>query len=283
MWRTHIEPAFGEWPVGRVRFNEVSAWVVSLNRVRSPATTRKAYRVLSLLLDWSVASGLTIRNEAAGVRLPRQTTHRAQATSAETIERLADAVRPPANDLVRFLAYTGLRWGEATALRVGDVDLRRRRMTVSRTHVEIHGRLETGTPKSHKSREVPIIESLVATVTERMAGRDRADLLFTKPRPPDSDWLRATAAAGIPGFRVHDLRHTAASLMIESGANVVDVSAVLGHANSHTTLTIYAHLIGARLDDVAAKFDATIASSRVQNAPKNPSASPQRPTTKRRK
>ncbi|WP_375000960.1 tyrosine-type recombinase/integrase [Aeromicrobium sp. CTD01-1L150] len=60
---------------------------------------------------------------------------------------------------------------------------------------------------------------------------------------------------GLPELRVHDLRHTAASLMLSSGASVVDIAAVLGHANSHTTLTVYAHLVGSCLDDVSTRLN----------------------------
>ena len=103
----------------------------------------------------------------------------------------------------------------------------------------------------------------------------------TDCRGGDSHWQKATDAAGLPGFRIHDLRHTAASLMIESGASVVDVAAVLGHASSHTTLTIYAHLIGARLDDVAARLGTAIETSCAQNVPM--ASDPAMPSTNRQR
>ena len=76
---------------------------------------------------------------------------------------------------VRLLAYTGLRWGEATALRVLDVDLRRGRLDVRRAFSDVGGRLIEGTPKTHQGRTVPIAASVRA---------DLAPLLLrAAPRP----------------------------------------------------------------------------------------------------
>jgi integrase len=183
-------------------------------------------------------------------------------------------MRPPAGDLIRFLAYTGVRWGEATALRCGDVDLADKRIHVRRTHVELSGRLMTGTPKSNRTRQVPIVRPLAPLLEELIAGRDPTDLVFTTANGlpwrssnfrRDGAWTAATQVVGVSGFRIHDLRHTAASLMIASGASVVDVASVLGHASSHTTLTAYAHLIGGRLDDVSDRLTAAIQSGCGQN------------------
>ena len=126
--------------------------------------------------------------------------------------------------LVLVLAYTGLRWGEATALRVCDIDLDRRRIDVRRAFSDVGGRIVLGTPKSHQSRTVPIPRFLAARSRWRSGKPD--DLIFTTPGGSSlrlSNWRRAVflpacARARIsPRFRIHDLRHTAASLMIQAG------------------------------------------------------------------
>jgi integrase len=242
------------------------------------------------MLDWSVAARLLSRNQAVGAKLPRYTPKLARAASVESVHRLAELVGPSARDLVLTLAYTGMRWGEATALRVEDIDLGRRRITVCRSFVEVDGELRLGTPKSHRSRQVPIVSILAEILHQNMAGKGLDELVFGRANGSpwrnsnfrrDAKWDWATKEAGLPGFRIHDLRHTTASLMIESGASVVDVAAVLGHASSHTTLTIYAHLIGARLDDVAERLGTTIAKSRAQNVPTGGIEGPDRDPQKR--
>jgi integrase len=273
IWDLYIAAPLGDWPVGRLQFADVSRWVADLAGTHSAATTRKAYRVLSMTLAHGVRSGQVAQNVAAEVRLPKLAPRRPSVASPEQVELLASRVGPPADDLIRFLAYTGLRWGEATSLQCRDVDLRARRVHVHRTHVEIDGHLNIGTPKSNRSRQVPIVRPLVAMVDRRTSRIDPMALVFTtsanKPWRSsnfrrDSKWAEQTAASGLAGFRVHDLRHTAASIMIESGASVVDVAAVLGHASSHTTLTVYAHLIGGRLDDVTSRLSSHLENSTSQ-------------------
>ena len=78
------------------------------------------------------------------------------------------------NDLlVRFLAYTGLRWGEMSALRVGSLDLLRRRLRVSRAFVEVRGQLVEGTPKTHQKRTVPLPRFLVDDLAAHVEGSGR--------------------------------------------------------------------------------------------------------------
>ncbi|MGK2877631.1 MAG: tyrosine-type recombinase/integrase [Solirubrobacterales bacterium] len=281
-WHAHISPAFGEWQVGKIRFAEISEWVGAMSKARKPATTRKAFRVLSRILGWAVDAGLVGRNEATGVKLPRQARHDVQVATASQVMALSAVVNPRAEDLVLFLAFTGVRWGEAAALQVGDVDLEKRRIRVRRATVAVSGKLNLGSPKSHQHRDVPIVDVLAPILKRRMRGRDPSQLVFPTNRETpwsndnfrrDSNWRKATAAVGLEGFRIHDLRHTAASLMIQSGATVVDVSAVLGHASSHTTLTIYAHLIGSRLDDVNNLMNAALTQPYGQNTATEATAS----------
>ena len=138
--------------------------------------------------------------------------------------RLADEAGPW-RTFVLLLGYTGLRWGEATALRVCDIDPSRRRIDVRRAFSDVGGRIVLGTPKSHQSRTVPLPRFLAYELANAVTGKHADDLVFTTPGGSVlrlSNWRRATflparARAGLSDrFRIHDLRHTAASLMIQA-------------------------------------------------------------------
>jgi integrase len=170
---------------------------------------------------------------------------------------------------VRVLAMTGIRFGELTALRVGRVDLLRRRLHIEESASEVGGRLVWSTPKSHAARAVPLPRSLVDRLAERCAGRAEDELVFTAPEGGPlrlGNWRRrvfdpACRAVGLQGVTPHDLRHAYASLAIASGATVKDVQRALGHASAAMTLDLYAVLWEDGLDDVADRLDALVTRS----------------------
>jgi integrase len=170
--------------------------------------------------------------------------------------------------VIRFLAYTGLRWGEMAALQVDSMDMLRRRVNVQRAVAEVKGQLVWSTPKSHERRSVPFPRFLADELAALMAGNSRDDLVFTarnggllrlshfRPRVfgPAVDRLVATFP-GFPRVTPHDLRHTAASLAISGGANPKAVQTMLGQQSAALTLDTYADLFPDDLELVSAALD----------------------------
>jgi integrase len=162
--------------------------------------------------------------------------------------------------LARFLGWTGLRFGEAAALRPGDLDLLRRRIRVVRAVAEVNGEVLLGSPKTHQARTVAFPSFLVEEAAIYIGHLEDAPLLF--PNQADGylsvrNWKRrifdpAARRAKLtpPPLRVHDLRHTAASLSIAAGASVKAVQSQLGHLSATTTLDRYAHLWPDELDSL---------------------------------
>jgi integrase len=166
--------------------------------------------------------------------------------------------------LILLLAYTGLRWGEATALRVCDIDFDRRRVDVRRAFSDVGGRVILGTPKSHQSRTVPLPRFLATEIAAAVAGRHADQLVFTMPGGGvmrltnwrRSVFLSARRRAGLSDrFRVHDLRHTAASLMIQAGYPPKMLQEIMGHASITTTLDLYGHLYPGEMDRYADRLN----------------------------
>jgi hypothetical protein len=162
--------------------------------------------------------------------------------------------------VVLVLAYCGLRWSELAALRVMAVDVKRRRLIVRSAVVEVEGRLEWGTPKSHESRSVPIEPALADELRRahrgQAAGRSavhragRRACCGTGTRGAPGSTVRRPRP-GVDGLTPHELRHTAASLAVSAGANVLAVQRMLGHASPAITLNVYADLFDEDLDAVA--------------------------------
>lgn len=165
------------------------------------------------------------------------------------------------------LGYCGLHWGEATALKVADVDLEKRRITVHRSAVEVHGEIHLSTPKTDAStRLVPLPAIVVEALRTKVAGRRKTDLVFPGPTGDymrrvrssagsKSWWKTALKTAGIETMVLHDLRHTAASIAVNAGGNVKSVQRMLGHASAAMTLDRYADLFDDGLDRLLDQID----------------------------
>lgn len=238
-------------------------WGIWSPRVaRRPRSGRRT-GCFSLALTLAVRDGRLPRNVAQGVRLPRVTRKEQRFLTHGELARLAAAAGTYRLH-VMFLAYTGLRWGEFAALRVRNVDLLRRRVTVAESAFEVQGVMIFGPTKTHQRRVVVLPRLLVGPLAEYIGNRDPDALVFAAPNGGvlrNSNFrhrvlVPATRAAGIEGVSAHDLRHTAASLAIAAGANVKVVQQMLGHASAAMTLDVYAGLFGDDLDAVAESLDA---------------------------
>ncbi len=233
----------------------------------------RAYGVWAGILDDAVSDRKITRNPARGVTLPRKHPKPRAYLTHEQVALLASKSLYPT--MVSFLAYTGLRWGEATALRVRNVDALRRRVLVEENAVMVGSVIEVGTPKTHATRSVPYPAFLEFAVGRECEGKHASDLLFgggrVHMRLPNSrdGWFAAAVKRAMladpefPRVTPHDLRHTAASLAISSGANVKAVQRMLGHASASMTLDTYADLFDDDLDAVANALDRARARSSV--------------------
>jgi integrase len=262
-----------------VKTSAVKAWVTQMitDEIGVP-TIIHAFGILRQVLGAAVDDHRIPRNPCDGVKLPKSKhadrgylSHAQVAALAAAMERLPE--------VIRFLAYTGLRWGEMAALRVCDFDMLRRRVNVSRSVTEA-GKLVWSTPKTGERRSVPFPASLADELSALMIGRGRDDLVFInlrggvlrgsnfRPRFFDQAVEKCQKVdETFPTITPHDLRHTAASLAISSGANVKAVQRMLGHAKASMTLDVYADLFDDDLDVVASRLDDAIIKTNTTSKP----------------
>jgi integrase len=280
--RVHIKPRWASFALDQVTHSEVQQWIAGIDL--APASVRKIHRVFSQILATAVRDGRIGRNVAEDISLPRVHATEKRFLTHTQVEDMARLVGPDWDLLVRFLAYTGLRWGEVAALRVGRVDLERRRVVVAESVSPIKGVMTWGSTKGNERREVALPNFLVPALETATHGRAPDDLLFVGPRggvlraqtfqraalvPAAEEMglcVRKRDAGGRPvsvrrgevdvpvftkHFHPHEFRHTAASLAIAAGADVKVVQRMLGHKSATMTLDLYGHLFADRLDTVA--------------------------------
>ena len=275
VWTSRVQPAWGSVVVVDVKTSAVKAWVAKLaaDGVGTP-TIENAFGVLRQVMGAALDDKRIPRNPCDGVKLPKRQHADRGYLSHVQVAALADACGRN-SEAVKFLIYTGLRWGEMAALRVQDFDMLRRRVNVSRSVTESGG-LVWSTPKTHERRSVPFPAVLADELSALMVGKGRDDLVFTDLRGGvlrNSNWRARVFEPAVtkcqksdetfPSITPHDLRHTAASLAVSAGANVKAVQRMLGHARASMTLNTYADLFDDDLDSVAVNLDAAIRSAAV--------------------
>lgn len=265
--RTTILPSLGDKQVGRLRPIDVQEWVASMHaRGLSASRIRQGYRLLSQMMAAAEDSGLTARTPCRRIRLPRMEEHEPNILTREQVAALAAACRPPYDLLVEVLAYSGLRIGEALALRRESVDLLCGRLIVRESLSEANGQLTFQTPKNHQQRAVTVPAFLLRRLREHLDANLAADpraLLFVGATGEPMRhagvmrraWLPAVVASGLVGVTPHDLRATHASWVIDEGGSVMDAAARLGHAAGTVTTRHYARPVLGRDAEIAERLN----------------------------
>ncbi|MEJ1092904.1 tyrosine-type recombinase/integrase [Microbacterium istanbulense] len=277
----HIVPELGSIPIGNLTRLRVQEWASALPG--APATVRKIVNVLSGALRFAVEDGRLPSNAAQRLKLPKPTKTRKRYLSHNEVAALAQAIDAAKEGrqhgyglVVLVLAYCGLRWGELSGLRVGDLDLdaKNPRLTVAQTVVADKGYQRIEPPKDYEHRSIPIPAFLVGLLRAQITGLPTDAPVFYGIRT--GTWLRnhvyrvgwfdpAATAVGLDGLTPHELRHTAASLAVSAGANVKAVQRMLGHASAAVTLDVYADMFDDDLDSVATALDLAAMKSDVAN------------------
>lgn len=287
-WRLHVEPRWGRRRLSSIRHSEVQAWVSEMAQSQSATNVLRSYGVLAGILDVAVRNRRLPSNPARNMMLPRKLPKRKAYLTHQQVDALAHRSAQPA--MVYFLAYTGLRWGEATALRCEHIEQRRDRVLVRENAVMVNGAVHLGTPKTHKARSVPVPPFLMTVLRTMAATRHPDEFLFgdgDEPmRLPNSEagWFAGAVKRAMaddptfPRITPHDLRHTAASLAISAGANVKAVQRMLGHASAAMTLDTYSDLFDDDLDAVSLALDeartASLARMQAETPPERTSTAP---------
>jgi integrase len=271
---TVVLPRWKEVPLRDIRFDDLQVWITGLSvdgSVRfegeglSASRVRQAHQLVGAVLKFAVKARHLAVSPADSIELPRLPETEQRYLTHEQLHRVAVA-SGRLRTLVFVLGYCGLRFGEAAALRVGDVDVSGRRIRVRRsiTYVRKTGLVE-GPTKNHTARTVPVPAFLARLLGTEIADRDGGALVFVSAHGGGHLTLgqarytfqkAAATVDGCDGVRLHDLRHTCASLAISAGANVKVVQRLLGHKTAVLTLDRYGHLFPDDLDAVATAFDA---------------------------
>lgn len=273
----HVVPRIGGIPLAKLRPAYVQDVVdTMLAAGRAPRTVASAYRVLHGALAQGVRWQILAVNPAAAIRPPRAERPRLEVPDTGTIARILATARGSRLYVpLALIAATGMRRGETLALRWGDVDLDEGRIRVTSSLQEIR-RQEGGhelvflDPKTDRSRRTIALPPAAVGLLRRHRAEQRERRLLVGPAwrdfdlvvdrgdggpfPPDAltrAFSRLARALGLPGLRLHDLRHAYATALLEAGVHPKVASEALGHSSVGFTMDTYQHLLPAMQETAA--------------------------------
>lgn len=292
--RGHLAPAIGSIPLVRLTPQDVRLLQArGLAAGLTPRTVQHIHATLRTALQQALRDDLVTRNVASLVKAPKIERHHTTVLDPDQARTLLAAARDDRLGALYVVAASmGLRQGEALALGWLDVDFDAGTISISRTLQRIpkalrdpedtgygtHYRLvEPKTASSVRTVSMPKVaaaalrEHRVRQLQERIAAgpawQASDDLVFTTTIGTPLDSRNVTKAfqallkrAGLPFMRFHDLRHSAATLMLAQGVQPRVVMEVLGHSQIAVTMNLYAHVIPALERDAADRMDAVLAS-----------------------
>jgi integrase len=285
--RKHLTPALGNIPLSRLRPQNIQMlYADKLQEGLSPRTVQLLHVTLHKALDNAVKTGLITHNPIDAVDQPKVERHQMKTMSEDDVNRfLNEARKGDYYSLFFMYLFTGLRRNEALALRWNDIDLLGAQLSVNRTMQFIGNKVTFKQPKTASSRrQIALSPSTCVMLRLHRETQDNyrkqfglvplldSELVFCqydgKPYSPDvvtRNWIKLVRRCGLDGIRLHDARHSHASLLLKQGVHPKVVSERLGHTGIAITMDLYSHVAPGMQKAAAAGFDDAIIGKVSQN------------------
>ena len=248
-----------------------------LQQGKAPRTISYTTTVLSMALDHALnVSGLIADNPAKRVKKPKPVRRTASLLTVDQMRQMLEATKDTEWEaFYRLALFTGARRGELLALRWSDVDWDAGTVTIRSNLVEVAGKPVETTPKNGEARVVTLDTATVLVLRAHRKNQAQARLEVgpywkgdadsrvtvkgdgsdVAPKSASQHWARLRRRLGVPSqVRLHDSRHTHATLLLEAGEPLHVVADRLGHKDASVTSTVYAHVLRGQQDQAAARF-----------------------------
>jgi len=277
MVRLHIIPVLGRYQLQKLTAQQVRAFYTKkLNEGLSPTTVNGLHAVLHKALDDAVRLGILARNVCDAVSPPRRAHFEIQPLSTEQAQQLLAAARGHNMEALFVLALTtGMRRGEVLALKWQDIDFAHNTLHVRRIFTRRPGnRYIEAEPKTEKSRRSIALAPMVVELLKQHRIRQAEAKLQASETWQERGLVFCTAVgtplnpskvvdrfktllkkAGLPEIRFHDLRHSAATILLSMGVHPKVVQELLGHNQISMTMDIYSHVLPTMQKDAVSKLN----------------------------
>lgn len=252
LFNKNLLPYFGKMHIENIKPQTVRRWQTELMKKGYKDTYLKTiHNQLSAVFNYAVKyCGLHSNPARECGSMGSKHADTMKFWTAQEFDRFDKAVsdKPLSHALLNLLFWSGMREGEALALTLNDIDFENNKISITKTFTVLKGGVEAITPpktkKSKREIDMPVFcMDIIKEYSKLIYGLKKKDRLF----PVTKSYLyheleRGSALAGLQKIRVHDLRHSHASVLINMGVSILLISERLGHENIETTLRTYSHL-----------------------------------------
>ena len=265
LYQSKILPTFKNIPVRDITPTMIRRWQNSL--MNSPEHYSQTYlksinNQMSAIMNYAIRYyGLAQNPVVVCGPFGKKTASEMQFWTRDEFRQFISCVKKPAARLAfEILFWTGMREGELLALTLNDVDFDKATISITKTVAQLNGKTVTNPPKTPKSNRAVTVPKFLLDLIKDYADRlydyepDEPLFYFTK-HYLWHEMQRACDASGVKPIRIHDLRHSHASMLIEMGFSALLVSERLGHGNIQTTLQTYSHLYPDKQEEVSSRLE----------------------------
>lgn len=276
--KNHIFPVLSKTRMQQVTPEKLEKFYILLQEKGLKARTIKSIGdLLHASFDYAVRRNIIPRNVCDLVTKPRVEKYEIQPLDEEQVKRLVEAVRGDLlfEGLITTTVTLGLRRGEALGLKWGDIDFEKKMLFIRRSvgRVSTYGIIEKE-PKTQSGLRTIVLPDFLIEVLQQHQQRQQEHQTKIGPAWKNSGYVFCNTRGGfyedsslakrykqllkredLPEIRFHDLRHSAATILISMGVNPKVVQELLGHASIVTTLNIYAHVLPAMQQEAAQKLN----------------------------
>jgi integrase len=274
--KNYIIPMLGNYQIGKLKLPTIQRFINELheNVGLKPATVRKIYTIVSAALNDAVKWEYIPKNPAQHVKLPKIECKELEVWNSQQVKQFLEVAKENRYYIVFYLALmTGMRQGEILGLRWKDIDFEKKQLSIYQTLSSDGKTILQGGKTVNSRRTIRLSDDTIRVlrshyrmvIQEKMKYRseyvDNGLVCCTEKGTPTNPsnvrrlMKRFIRMSGVPHITFHQLRHTHATLLIESGVNVKAVSQRLGHSDVRVTLDIYSHVTKTMEDGIAELLD----------------------------
>jgi integrase len=260
MIKNHIEPYFLGITIDKITKQHILSWKEKLQKKNYAASySKRIYNILKYIFDFAVENYNLPSNPCPTKQSFGKLNKMINFWTIDEFRTFISVIYKPKYIMAFYMLFwTGMRCGEMLGLEWSDVDFNNNAVTIEKSYYRMHKKDYFTDGKTDSSQRIVVLPQFLADMLKEYQAMSLycSDRIFDFPKSAiDSEFRRGILKSGVKRIRLHDLRHSHASLLINSDFQPIEVADRLGHADASITLKIYSHFYDKKRTELAEKLN----------------------------